>query len=343
MTDIKKYKSLLKDTIVYLKNSDLKFFESKDPFFKTKLISKKNESLNKEDSQKPSSISSSDVNKSINTSSPSKAMDFSKSIPNESDNKYQPLTNQIPKNEIEKENSLPTHISNQQIIPTLDNIKLDKLKDYETNKEPDKKITHEDKNQQISFEIPKNNNETEKNLENKTIKRDVKLNFTENNFSDVKSILKKIRPNLSINEEILDDKIAKQKAQKYILKNISSDITILAFKENEETYKFLENISIALNTYFLPTKVVSAYSIEKQNNWDIFLSENDIKLIISSDYTIFELPHLRKFYKENPSKQEKYLKTISLFLLPDISIYFKEPSLKFSLFKALEKKIKEIQ
>jgi hypothetical protein len=176
-------------------------------------------------------------------------------------------------------------------------------------------------------------------IENKKIKLDEKPNIIEDNFNDIKNIVSKISPNTKICDESLDDKVAKQRAQKYKLKNIAANLTILAYKENEMHYKFLEKISIALNNYFYPSKVISAYTIEKENNWDMFLSENEIFLIIASDYTIFELPYLRKHYKENPSSKEKFLKNIPLFLLPDISMYLKEPTLKISLFKTLKQTI----
>ncbi len=176
-------------------------------------------------------------------------------------------------------------------------------------------------------------------LENKKIKLEEKPNIIEDNFNDIKNIITKFSTNITTTEEILDDKLAKQKSQKYKLKNIAANLTILAYKESEKQYKFLEKISIALNNYFYSSKLISAYVIEKENNWDVFLSENEIFLIIASDHLVFELPNLRKHYKENPSTKEKYLDNIPLFLLPDTSIYLKEPSLKASLFKTLQQKI----
>ncbi|NGX33134.1 MAG: hypothetical protein K1060chlam4_01195, partial [Candidatus Anoxychlamydiales bacterium] len=178
-------------------------------------------------------------------------------------------------------------------------------------------------------------------LESKKVIREDKPKIFEDNFIDIKKSIERIFPNISILEKPIDDKVAKQKSQKYKLKNISSTITILAYKEDEKFYRFLEKLSTALSVYFYPSKVVSAYLIEKENNWSDFLT-NDISLIISSDYTVFELPHLRALYKENPSKGEKSLKDIPLFLLPDIFLYLKEPSLKKSLFNALKQKISNL-
>jgi hypothetical protein len=178
--------------------------------------------------------------------------------------------------------------------------------------------------------------------ENKIIKKETIAAVSEDNFNDIKNIIKKISKNLNITNTTLDDKIAKQNAEKYKFKNIAAKLIILVYKENEKFYKFLEKLSIALNNYFYPSKVISAYIIEKENNWDIFF-ENEISLIISSDQTIFDLPNLKKYYKENPVKKEKYLNNIPLFLLSDISIYLKEPLLKASLFEALKQKIQTPQ
>lgn len=180
---------------------------------------------------------------------------------------------------------------------------------------------------------------TSNTLENKKIQMSDKPQVMEDNFNDIKNIFSTISPNTKIFDEILDDKIAKQKAQKYKLKNITANLAILAYKESEKHYKFLEKIAIALNNYFYPTKVVFAYAIEKENTWKMFLSENEIFLIIACDNTIFELSNLKKYYKENPSTNEKYIDNIPLVLLPDLSIYFKEPGLKASLFKMLQQKI----
>ena len=118
-----------------------------------------------------------------------------------------------------------------------------------------------------------------------------------------------------------------------------SEIVILAYKENELEYKFLQKVALALEVYFYKTKVVSAYTIEKDNKWEDFLIKEKIKLVISSDYTIFDLKNLKKYFLEKPSLNEKYINNIPLLLLPSINLYLKEPSLKSFLFKTLKQKI----
>jgi len=60
-----------------------------------------------------------------------------------------------------------------------------------------------------------------------------------------------------------------------------------------------------------------------------------LKLIIVCDYTLWQLPNLMQFYKETPAQKTRQLGEKSLFLLPDLSLYLKDPLLKRSLWKAL--------
>ena len=182
---------------------------------------------------------------------------------------------------------------------------------------------------------------TEKKKDIKKIERFEKPQLIDDSFSEILKTISKVAPSLEIIDSI-DDQKAKKIASKYKLKNEAAEITLLAYKESESAYKFLQKLSIALEVYFLPTKVVSAYKFEKENSWDSFFEENDIKLIISSDYTVFELEKLKKYYVEVPAKREKFLNKVPLFLLPDLSLYLKEPMLKNSLFKTLKQQIENL-
>lgn len=299
MSNLNEYKHLIKDTITFLKNSDIKFIDSNSDFFEK----------DKQNAKKKS--------------------------------KSQNL-NLLEK---KKYNISPVQQTPIYQKPPQPSKELQKTKEITEIKQNIQKPTAENPSQikaAKTFVLPKERKPSEPIIDTKKIIIDAKPKIFEDSFSDIKKDISQMFPEISL-EKPLDDKIAKQKSQKYKLKNIAANITILAYKENEKFYKFLEKLSIALDIYFYPSKVVSAYLIEKENNWDIFLSQKEIFLIISADYTIFELPNLRKHYKENPSLLEKYLNDIPLFLLPDISLYFKEPTLKYSLFKALKQKIQNIK
>jgi len=309
MSQLKKYQILIKDTLNFLEIYDKNFVESKNDFFNKYLETKSKKVLSEIDISKK-------MEKPKISSPPIIAKESSeKTIEPQIKQETTPLINKSAKEEKQ------TKIIEKEKPPiAVEEKKKTLAAPKETLNKP-------------SFQIAKT----------KKISLEEKPPIIEDNFSDIKQSFPKVFPNIKIVETILDDKIAKQKAQKYKLKNIAAGITILAYRENEKHYRFLEKLSIALNIYFYPSKVVSAYLMEKENNWDLFLSENDIFLIISSDYTIFELSNLRKYFRENPAKQEKYLKDIPLFLLPDISIYLKEPTLKSSLFKALKQKITNLK
>jgi len=298
MSNLNEYKNLVKDTLDFLKNSDVKNTVFISDFFK------KDIDLGK---KKPK----------VQKANPPQKKKYNIGF-------------------IQQPNQKPSLANNKPKEP----IKVQPIEENKsTTKQPkdEKPIQRlEEKPQVLQKALP-----SKPTIDNKKIIIQDKPKIFEDSFSDIKKDFFKIFPQISL-EAPLDDKIAKQKAQNYKLKNIAANITILAYKENEKFYKFLEKLSIALDVYFYPSKVVSAYLIEKENNWEAFLSRKEIFLIIAADHTIFELSNLRKYYKENPSLVEKYLNDIPLFLLPDISLYFKEPSLKSSLFKALEQKILKI-
>jgi len=166
-----------------------------------------------------------------------------------------------------------------------------------------------------------------------------KIKDIEDNFSDIKMLLKDSFSNIQVKEKPLDDAIAKQVSQKYKLETQTAPITFLSSKEDEKTYKFIQQISRAINVCIIPTKIIQSKSFEEENKWSSFLNTSSIKLIIACDYSLWALPNLMKHYKEIPRKSQCFLGTIPLFLLPDLSLYIKNPLLKPSLWEALQNKI----
>jgi len=153
------------------------------------------------------------------------------------------------------------------------------------------------------------------------------------NFGKWKTLIGKIAPEMPILAEIPHDAIAKKIATRWKTKNLSAPITLLSYQEIPEQKAFLEQIAIALDVYFGPAKLVSAETIEKEGQWEAFLSVTELKLVISCDYTLWQMPGLLKFYKETPAR--RYIGEKDCFLLPDLSLYVKDPLLKRSLWKAL--------
>ncbi len=158
-------------------------------------------------------------------------------------------------------------------------------------------------------------------------------------FADIRRILEKVSPELRILGEIPSDAIAKKIAQRWKTKNQAAPISILSFQESKEQRALLEQIALALDVHFGPARLIEAEGIEKEKQWDAFLSVDGLKLIVACDYSLWQLHHLMKSYKETPAQGSRMLGPIPLFLLPDLSLYLKDPPLKRSLWKALCQKL----
>ncbi len=158
-------------------------------------------------------------------------------------------------------------------------------------------------------------------------------------LSAVRHLLSIVAPELAILNDIPNDDLAKKIADRWKTKNQSAPISILLFQEPPEQRALLEQIARALDVYFGPAKIVNAEKIEKDKQWEAFLSVADLKIVIVCDHTLWQLSHLMQFYKETPASGVRTLGNVPLFLLPDLSLYLKDPLLKRSLWKALCQKI----
>ncbi len=167
----------------------------------------------------------------------------------------------------------------------------------------------------------------------------IKEEISSFNFSAMRNLLSIVAPELAILHEIPKDDLAKKISERWKTKNKSAPISVLLFQEPAEQKALLEQIAKALDVYFGPAKIVHAEKIEKDKQWEAFLSVADLKLVIVCDYTLWQLSSLMQFYKETPAQGTRMLRDTPLFLLPDLSLYLKDPLLKRSLWKALCQKI----
>ncbi len=155
------------------------------------------------------------------------------------------------------------------------------------------------------------------------------------NLSVVQNVLSIVAPELAILPEIPSDAIARKIAERCKTKNQTAPLSLLLLHEPPEQRALLEQIAKALDIYFGPAKVVQAEAIEKEKQWEAFLSVPELKMVIACDYTLWQLNGLMQFYKETPAQGTRTLGKVPLFLLPDLSLYLKDPLLKRSLWKAL--------
>lgn len=154
-------------------------------------------------------------------------------------------------------------------------------------------------------------------------------------FEEIRKVLGRVAPHLPVLSEIPPDTTAKKIANRWKTKNQTAPITLLYFQESPPQKALLEQITKAIDVYYGPAKLVFAETIEKEKQWETFLSVPELKKVIVCDYTLWQLSDLMRFYKENPTQGTRTLGTVPLFLLPDLSLYLKDPLLKRSLWKAL--------
>ncbi|MBF8262923.1 MAG: hypothetical protein HW387_588 [Parachlamydiales bacterium] len=158
-------------------------------------------------------------------------------------------------------------------------------------------------------------------------------------FEDVRKMMSRVFPEMTFPTIIPSDVKARQIAERWITKNQSAPLSILFFQEQKAQHQFLVNLTAALDTFYGEAKLIQAEGIEKDNQWEAFLSVPQLKLVIVGDYALWQMPHLLQYYRENPTRTEKFLQKTPVMLLPDLTLYLKDPSLKRSLWKALCQKI----
>jgi hypothetical protein len=150
-------------------------------------------------------------------------------------------------------------------------------------------------------------------------------------------LMQKIDPHLTLHDTIPDDQRAKRVNKSWQLKGSIPDIPIL-FKGEVEHRILLQNIAKAIEIHFAPSRIID---IEKVEKWDAFLQPPHLKLIIVPDSVLWSAKALLPFYKEKPQERKHFLGNTPLLLLPDLSLYFKDPSLKRSLWNVICQMLKK--
>ncbi len=161
------------------------------------------------------------------------------------------------------------------------------------------------------------------------------LPILEDAFMDLRKIWMKLYSQIPLLDSLPNDEVAKKIAARWKVKNAVAEISILSYGEPPAQKALLEEIGKAIHTLIRPTQIVMAEPIEKDKQWEAFLSASHLKYTIACDYTLWQLGGLMQYYRENPSQGTRHLGSVPLFLLPDLSLYLKDPLLKRSLWKAL--------
>lgn len=166
--------------------------------------------------------------------------------------------------------------------------------------------------------------------------RESKQPIEETDDRDLHQLLAKIAPEIRLYPSCPSDKEAKRIAQNWKIKNTAAPITIIMNNETSSEKKFLFNLAKAIHAHFDECRVVE---IKEMQEGDLWSHLSHTRLLIAQDTTIWGQSVLRKLYHAIPNKSEHFIENTPLFLMPALSLYLREPSLKKSLWQALSQKV----
>lgn len=158
-------------------------------------------------------------------------------------------------------------------------------------------------------------------------------------FAPLQAVFQKMFPQIALCSEIPSDVRAKNIAHRWKTKNQVAPISVLHLNEPPKQKALLCEIVKAIDVSFGSTRLIDAEAIEKEKQWETFLLSETLQLVIVCDYTLWQLTDLARHYKEAPAQSIRTLGNIPLLLLPDLSLYLKDPLLKRSLWKAICKRL----
>ena len=167
-------------------------------------------------------------------------------------------------------------------------------------------------------------------LELKPIKRD-----DDDPLTDIATSLQRSSPNLFIHTHVPSDHKARMRKSAWQVKSQLIDVPIFITRELRQFAPFLHNVAKAIDVNFAPSRLIEIDQFEQKNVWDTLLDDKIIKLILCPDLALWASPHLVTHYKQLPREKVHKLKNIDFILLPELSLYMKDPLLKRSLWTML--------
>ena len=153
----------------------------------------------------------------------------------------------------------------------------------------------------------------------------------EPDFTHLRKTMQEHFPHLQLIDAIPDDREAKWKEKSKV-----AQILILSLDEPPKQQAFLSRLSAALQIHNISCTVSQAHQLEVSHGWEAVLSSPHLQLLIVCHHQIQRLPGLMKHYREESKQAKYYFGKIPTLLLPDITVYFNEPSLKSALWKAIQ-------
>lgn len=154
-------------------------------------------------------------------------------------------------------------------------------------------------------------------------------------LSDISTLFHSSFPHIFVHTDIPSDRKAIAIKTGWKIKSRLIDVPIFSTQEMTPFLPLLHNIAKAISASFAPSKVIHIDTVEKKDVWDTLLDSHYIKLILCPDVILWSSKALMKHYKQQPLKTVQKLGDIDLILLPELSLYLKDPMLKQALWNML--------
>jgi hypothetical protein len=156
-------------------------------------------------------------------------------------------------------------------------------------------------------------------------------------FKDLRKTIQEKLPRLVLLDHTPDDTAAKKLANLWNQPKQMSRVLILSLNEPPKQRAFLDNLVKALQTHGVTAHIDNSLKTERDRQWESILRAPELQLVVASNVGFDRLTDLQRLYKHDTKSGVHYAGERPLLLLPDLSFYFKEPSLKASLWQNLKK------
>ena len=153
-----------------------------------------------------------------------------------------------------------------------------------------------------------------------------------------KTLITQLFPNLPLKSEPPSDEQAKKIKTSWQTKQNISEVALLI--QTGQFTSFFSALSQAISLCLAPAKTFCIEPLERENKWEVFLTAKQLRLILIPDAALFASKNLLPYTRELPQKNARFLKDVPLLLLPDPSLYLKDPLLKRSLWTLIQKALR---
>ncbi|MCH9613296.1 MAG: hypothetical protein SP1CHLAM54_02950 [Chlamydiia bacterium] len=150
--------------------------------------------------------------------------------------------------------------------------------------------------------------------------------------ASIKSTLGKIAPNLKFVDEVPSDKEAKRVKEAYLSQKETPSVPIVVMGSAPP---LLKSVAKAINIVYGSSHIVDGTKFEREKTWDLFLKSPGLKLILMPDVALWGALDLMRFYREVKQENKRFLGDVPLILIPDLTLYDKDPQLKRSLWNVI--------